>query len=89
MPEQIKQLKQISTKEENHQFTAEEEARISEYKAYDANFSDKIATLKVPYNDLSVLLKNSPELEFANKFFSDITCGDVGIERLLYEVIRI
>ena len=60
---------------------------ISKYKAELAKISKIIAPLKVPYDDLSVLLQNSQELNFVNKFFSDITCQDKGIEKLLYEVI--
>lgn len=60
---------------------------ISKYKAELAKISKIIAPLKVPYDDLSVLLQNSPELDFVNKFFSDVTCQDKGIEKLLYEVI--
>ena len=60
---------------------------ISKYKAELAKISKIIAPLKVPYDDLSVLLQSSPELDFVNKFFSDVTCQDKGIEKLLYEVI--
>lgn len=60
---------------------------ISKYKAELTKISKIITPLKVPYDDLSVLLQNSPELGFVNKFFSDITCQDKGIEKLLYEVI--
>ena len=84
MPEQIKQ---ITTKDKEYEFTSEEQAKIDNYKTYIAKYSNIIATVKVPYNDLSILLRPSSELEFVDKFFSDITCEDKGIERLLYEVI--
>lgn len=94
MPEKIKllpadtednQTTEIDTK--NLQFTVEEQTTIDKYKSYIAQFSKNITSLKVAYDDLSVLLRSSPELEFVNKFFSDITSQDKGIEKLLYEVI--
>ena len=57
--------------------------QIDKYKAKLAKITNIIAPLKVPYDDLSVLLQSSPELELVNKFFSDITCQDKDIERLL------
>lgn len=71
----------------NNLNATERESYISKYKAKLAKITNIIAPLKVPYDDLSVLLQSSPELELVNKFFLDITCQDKDIERLLYEVI--
>ncbi len=71
----------------NNLNATERATHISKYKAELAKISKIIAPLKVPYDDLSILLQNSPELDFVNEFFSDITCQDKGIEKLLYKVI--
>ena len=60
---------------------------IDRYKKKIAEMSYMFATLKVKYDDLSVLIKKTPELELVNNFFNSISCGDKGIENLLYEVM--
>lgn len=77
----------MTLSEINRLNTNEKTIQINKYKEIVEKLSNIIAPLKVPYNDLSILLQSSPELEFVDKFFSDITCKDKGIENLLYEVI--
>jgi putative DNA primase/helicase len=60
---------------------------INKYKTQIEHLSNKVINLSVPYNDISVLLENTQELELVNYFFKSISCGDKGIETLLYEVI--
>ena len=63
------------------------EDKETQYKTQIATISNMVANLSVPYDDLSVLLEDSPELQLVNTFFNAITCSDKGIENLLYEVI--
>ncbi len=63
------------------------EVDIDKYKYEVATKANMIAYLDVTYNDLTVLVEDTEELKLVNKFFSDISCGDKGIETLLYETI--
>lgn len=67
--------------------TEEKEVQINKYKEKIATISNKVSKLSVPYNDISVLLESTPELELVNSFFDSVSCSDKGIENLLYEVI--
>lgn len=71
----------------NQLSTEDKQLAITNYKTQIANISKIIPRLSVPYDDLSVLLEDSPELDLVNNFFNSITCSDIGIENLLYEVI--
>lgn len=55
------------------------------YKTMIASWANKIAYLTVPYDDLNVLVEDTEELRFVNKFFKDISGGDEGIELLIYQ----
>lgn len=65
----------------------EKEVEINKYKTKIEQLSNLFAPLKVPYNDINVLLKETPELKLVNDFFKSISCKDKGIETLLYEMI--
>ncbi|MCL2354574.1 MAG: hypothetical protein FWC68_01540 [Oscillospiraceae bacterium] len=45
------------------------------------------AELNVSYEDPSVILTDSPELELVNSYFKSVTSGDTGIQILLLEVL--
>lgn len=67
--------------------TEDKQIKINNYKTQIATISNIVARLSVPYDDLSVLLEDSSELDLVNNFFNSITCSDKGIENLLYEII--
>lgn len=60
---------------------------IDKYKTMIATKSNLIAYLGVTYDDLNVLLIDTEELKLVNDFFKSISCGDEGIETLIYESI--
>lgn len=65
----------------------EKEVEINKYKTKIEQLSKLFAPLKVPYNDLKVLLEDTEELRFVNNFFKDISCGDIETAILLYGII--
>lgn len=77
----------MSITEINQLSTEDKQIMINKYKTQIVSISNIVTRLSVPYDDLSVLLEDSPELDIVNNFFNSITCSDKGIENLLYEVI--
>lgn len=77
----------MNLEEIKHLNTEEKEAEIIKYKTKVEQLSKLFAPLKVPYNDLNVLLEDTEALRFVNGFFRDISCGDEGIEILDYGII--
>lgn len=75
----LEELKNLSTEEK--------EVELNKYKTQIEKLSNLFAQLKVPYNDLNVLLEDTEELRFVNNFFKDISCGDIETAILLYGII--
>lgn len=69
-------------------FNAQEldEVSINLPKHYKGNDIYEELTIEVP-DDTSILTTDSPELRLVSYFFESVTCGDKGIEQLLYEII--
>lgn len=77
----------MNLEEIKHLNTEEKEVEIIKYKTKVEQLSKLFAPLKVPYNDLNVLLEDTEALRLVKKFFKEVSCGNEGIEILLYEMI--
>lgn len=75
----LEEIKQLNTEEK--------EVEINKYKTKIEQLSKLFVPLKVPYNDLNVLLEDTEALRLVNDFFESIRYEDEGIEILLYEMI--
>lgn len=60
--------------EANTNYTEEIQAKINEFKTIIANKAYMFAPLTVPYDDLTVLIDKTPELELVDYFFDSISC---------------
>ncbi len=52
----------------------EKEVELNKYKTKIEQLSKLFAPLKVPYNDINVLLNETLELTLVNYFFDSISC---------------
>lgn len=77
----------MNLEEIKHLNTEEKEVEIIKYKTKVEQLSKLFAPLKVPYNDLNVLLEDTEALRLVKNFFKEVSCGDEGIEILLYGII--
>lgn len=65
----------------------EKEVEVNKYKTKIRELSKLFVPLKVPYDDLNVLLEDTEALRLVNYFFESISYRDKGIEILLYGII--